>query len=65
MSKDTKTIKIGKVQITSVLETWWESDFSDVLSVPISQVISAIEYNGGLYLIYWYEEPQKSSKKSS
>lgn len=56
MSKKPKKI-IAKVQVTSVMSQWWESNLSDIFVHPEDvTIISAIEYDGGLYLIYTYDE---------
>jgi hypothetical protein len=50
------SLKLAKVQVTSGLSDWWESDLLDIFADPDRvRIISAIEYNGGLYLIYEYE----------
>lgn len=44
---------ISKVNVTSVFRDWWNSNLTDIFNDPDEvTIISAIEYNGGLYLIY-------------
>lgn len=48
---------ISKVNVTSIFRDWWQSNLSDIFANPDDiTIISAIEYNGGLYLIYTYED---------
>jgi hypothetical protein len=57
MAKESKTkTVIGKVQVTAMFRDWWESDLSDIFTEPQGvKIISAVEYSGGLYLIYTHE----------
>lgn len=49
--------KIGKVQVSSMFSKWWESSLKDIFTNPDDvQILSAIEYDGSLYLIYLYDE---------
>lgn len=48
-----------KVNITSVFRDWWESDLSDIFIDPNKvQIISAVTYEGGLYLIYTHDDDE-------
>ena len=48
--------KIGKVQITSGFPEWWGESLSIIFTNPDEvKILSAIEYEGGLYLIYLYD----------
>jgi hypothetical protein len=54
--------KIAKVNITSDIRNWWEGELSRYVDTTHYEIkiISAIEYNGGLYLIYEYDDQPKS-----
>lgn len=60
MSTETKVIRIGKVNVTSDFKGWeWQGiELRTVVSVPPHQIISAVVCDGGLYLVYWYEETE-------
>ncbi len=48
---------ISKVQVTSAFDQWWESDLSSIFTNPDEvTIISAVVENGGLYLIYTYNQ---------
>lgn len=51
-----ENIVIAKHQITSAQNDWWQSDLSDMVDVPPEQIIGCYEYNGGVYLVYWYDK---------
>ena len=56
---------ISKVQITSTINQWWQSSLSDIFTNPEEvAIISAIEYDGGLYLIYSYDDPEYQDDES-
>ncbi len=48
--------KIAKVNVTSDFSRWWESDLSNLITNPDKvRIISAVVYEGTLYLIYEYD----------
>jgi hypothetical protein len=50
---------LAKVNVTSDIANWWESDLSDIFVNPDEvEIISAVCDNGTLYLIYTYSKPQ-------
>ena len=63
MAKTATKKVIGKVQITSMVSQWWESDLTDIFTnLNEVQILSAIEYDGGLYLIFLHDVEDDESQ---
>lgn len=54
--------RIGKVQVTSDISHWWESELKNIFIDPKEvKILSAVEYDGKLYLIYLYDTEDEQS----